>query len=180
MRRHADAPDKRSPAEAIIWPHLEPLGFLCQYRTRGYILDFYNPQLRLAIEIDGARWHDSRKAYDLRRDERFADTNIVTIRVPARTVFQHTNYLAQRVAWICQQRKHHLCGQRVWDRSRNVRSGETRIGADKNDTGLAPNLMRQYLKASIEASDRVREFQRTWVSPFDTSTRGRIEVIDPA
>lgn len=64
-----------TPAEAVLWTHLQSrqLGgrkFRRQHSIGRYIVDFYCPELKLAIELDGAA-HDSARADagDQMRDE---------------------------------------------------------------------------------------------------------------
>jgi very-short-patch-repair endonuclease len=54
--------------------------------TAGYELDFYWPDTRLAIEIDGGAFHRTRQAFheDRRRDRRLAGLGIQVARVPWR------------------------------------------------------------------------------------------------
>ncbi len=63
--------------------------FRRQYSIGPFIVDFYCPQLRLAIEIDGDS-HDSEEAknYDRRRTEFFSLYNIRVIRFTDREVIQ--------------------------------------------------------------------------------------------
>jgi very-short-patch-repair endonuclease len=50
----------------------------------GYELDFYWPDTRLAIEVDGGAFHGTRRAFheDRRRDRRLAGLGIQVARVP--------------------------------------------------------------------------------------------------
>jgi very-short-patch-repair endonuclease len=74
-----------TPTENLLWIHLRnnKLGvkFKRQYSIGGYILDFYCPQVKLAIEIDG-RIHDSSEAqeYDKARDSYFAGQDFKILR----------------------------------------------------------------------------------------------------
>ena len=58
-------------AENILWLSLrkhqiEGIRFLRQYSVEKYILDFYSPRLRLAIEVDGSS-HIGNEEYDSKR-----------------------------------------------------------------------------------------------------------------
>lgn len=60
-------------AEKIMWNNLRNRKFLNlkfkrQYITLGYIIDFYCPELKLAIEIDGLI-HNKQKKQDMRREK---------------------------------------------------------------------------------------------------------------
>jgi very-short-patch-repair endonuclease len=64
-----------SKSEAIVWSHLSRrqmhgYKFRRQYSVDQYVLDFYCPQLKLAIEIDGeSHFHGSAEEYDKHRQE---------------------------------------------------------------------------------------------------------------
>jgi len=55
------------------------LKFYRQYSAGPYILDFYCPQIRLAIELDGEQ-HKENKIYDSERENFLKDKNITVIR----------------------------------------------------------------------------------------------------
>jgi len=66
MRRRA------TPAEEKLWAHLrghrlQGFGFRRQHALYWFVADFYCPEARLIIELDGAA-HDSRKEQDGWRD----------------------------------------------------------------------------------------------------------------
>lgn len=74
-------------AEKIIWEHVRNrrlLGykFRRQYSVDQYIIDFYCPELKLAIEVDGS-FHDSeeQKSYDKIRQQRIENYGIKFIRI---------------------------------------------------------------------------------------------------
>ena len=57
-----------TPAEAILWRMLKGkqiagLKFRCQHSVGPYVLDFYCPQIKLAIELDG-EVHNRQQDYD--------------------------------------------------------------------------------------------------------------------
>jgi len=48
----------------------------------GYIVDFYCAELRLALELDGARhWEPSQMAWDARRDAALARHKVEVVRI---------------------------------------------------------------------------------------------------
>lgn len=64
-----------TPEEKILWERIrgkkiDGIRFRRQYSVCGFILDFYSPELRLAIEVDGG-YHlkESQKAYDVARQK---------------------------------------------------------------------------------------------------------------
>jgi very-short-patch-repair endonuclease len=77
-------------AEAKLWPLLEPLGFHRQVIACGktkngkewsYILDFFNSDHMLVVEVDGG-YHKKQKGRDRRRDRRLAGEGFKTLRIP--------------------------------------------------------------------------------------------------
>lgn len=72
--------------ERIMWIHLrrKQLGvrFLRQYSVDHYVIDFYCPELKLAIELDGSV-HDKpdQKEYDAYRQEYLEKYDITFLRV---------------------------------------------------------------------------------------------------
>ncbi len=81
-------------AEAVLWTHLKnkQLGgrrFRRQYSVGNYILDFYCPSERLAVELDGAHHETSygRQA-DQTRDEYLLELGIKVLRFENRLVFE--------------------------------------------------------------------------------------------
>jgi very-short-patch-repair endonuclease len=78
--------------EVLLWQALRGgqvggLRFRRQHPIGSYVLDFYCPALRLAVEIDGAA-HDipAQASHDLRRDAWLAAQGIRVLRVPAADV----------------------------------------------------------------------------------------------
>ena len=73
--------------EKLIWQYLrrkQVLGvrFLRQYSVDYFVLDFYAPKIKLAIEIDGFSHFESKEAveYDKRRQEQIENYGISFIR----------------------------------------------------------------------------------------------------
>ena len=73
-------------AEACLWEILRAkrfngYKFRRQHPMKDYILDFYCPELKLAIEIDGQIHKDEQQAkYDLERTNTLQEAGIFTIR----------------------------------------------------------------------------------------------------
>src|SRR5271154_1818722 len=72
-------------AEAILWQGLRRrfvggLRFRRQHVIAGYIVDFYCPSLRLAIEVDGGV-HEARRERDSRRTAHLARIGTTILRV---------------------------------------------------------------------------------------------------
>lgn len=79
------------PAEAILWQHLKHrrlagCKFRRQYSIGRYVVDFYCPEKRLVIEVDGPShfMSDAVREYDTQRQEYIESHGM--------TVFRCTNY----------------------------------------------------------------------------------------
>jgi len=88
-------------AEAIVWELLRGrkfggLKFRRQHVIRGFIVDFYCPELRLAVEIDG-EVHMLQRAADVRRDEILGTLGIRTIRIPNNEVLKDPARAPERI-----------------------------------------------------------------------------------
>jgi very-short-patch-repair endonuclease len=72
--------------EIILWNRLrgrQVLGikFLRQKPFGNYILDFYAPQIKIAIELDGSQhYEEANSNYDYQRDSSLARNGIATLR----------------------------------------------------------------------------------------------------
>lgn len=84
--RRKELRNNQTEVEKIIWNHLKNkrtggLKFIRQYSVGPYILDFYCPKLRLAIELDGSQ-HREKDAifYDQDRNKYLESVNIKTLR----------------------------------------------------------------------------------------------------
>ena len=73
-------------AEIILWSHimtkqLNDLKFRRQYGVGPYVVDFYCPKLRFAIEVDGdSHFNDKAEKYDKRRQEYIENKGIKIFR----------------------------------------------------------------------------------------------------
>ncbi len=73
-----------TPAEAILWKALqnrqiEGFRFRRQHPIGRFILDFYCPQLKLVIEVDGDV-HNERQEYDQSRDKKIQEFGCYVLR----------------------------------------------------------------------------------------------------
>ena len=72
-----------TPAERALWPYLRArqlgLRITRQALILGYIVDFWCPNKRLAIEIDGAS-HNGRDQYDAKRTKALNEHGITVMR----------------------------------------------------------------------------------------------------
>lgn len=83
-------------SEQILWERLEQMGFRHSVPMFGYILDFYHPVARIAIEVDGAV-HRKRKLKDRRRDRVLYKHGIRTHRFWAVRVYENADEVAMHV-----------------------------------------------------------------------------------
>jgi len=69
----------QTPKELIFWAHVKDrrfhgYKFRRQYSVGNYIADFYCPELRLVVEIDGGQHYEEKNLeYDLQRTKYFED-----------------------------------------------------------------------------------------------------------
>ncbi|NET17144.1 MAG: endonuclease domain-containing protein [Okeania sp. SIO1H6] len=73
-----------TPAEARLWSalrnkQLEGLRFRCQHPVGNFILDFYCPSCKLAVEVDG-EIHASQTEYDNARTSKLAEYGCKVLR----------------------------------------------------------------------------------------------------
>ncbi len=92
-----------TPAEAKLWTllkqsQLDGRKFRRQHSVGYYILDFYCPSERLAVELDGAV-HDSESAqeYDRERDMFLGYYRIKVLRFENKLVFQQTEAVLMEI-----------------------------------------------------------------------------------
>jgi very-short-patch-repair endonuclease len=84
-----------TPAEASLWKSLQRSQvngkkFRRQHSVGPYILDFYCPECRLAVELDGqGHFNSMTSEYDYRRDEYLKNLNIRVLRFENRLVFEN-------------------------------------------------------------------------------------------
>jgi very-short-patch-repair endonuclease len=82
-------------AEALVWARLrdrqvEGLKFRRQYSVGAFVLDFYCPELKLAVEIDGlSHRRDGAPEYDADRQLFLEGTGISVVRVTNERVYQN-------------------------------------------------------------------------------------------
>lgn len=91
-----------TPAEAILWKILKgrQIGgakFRRQHSVGPYVLDFYCPELKLAIELDG-EIHGRREAEDERRTRYLRKVKgIEVLRFENRTVFEEMERICREI-----------------------------------------------------------------------------------
>ncbi|MFH1598317.1 MAG: DUF559 domain-containing protein [Patescibacteria group bacterium] len=91
------------PAEHILWLHLrnkqlEGFKFRRQYSISKYVVDFYCPKARLAIEIDGpTHLSDQARIYDKERQQFIESFGIRFLRVNNLDVYKNMEGVIERI-----------------------------------------------------------------------------------
>ncbi len=77
--------------------------FRRQYPAGPYVLDFYCPKVRLAVEIDGP-YHELHRRRDEARDKHLNELGISVLRVPADLAYWSTDSALDLIVSACQER----------------------------------------------------------------------------
>jgi very-short-patch-repair endonuclease len=94
---------KPTDAEAKLWSvlrfrQLDGHRFRRQRPVAGYIVDFYCPSRRLAIELDGGQHADEAQAeYDRIRTERLNEAGIRVVRYSDHDVLRDTDWVVEEI-----------------------------------------------------------------------------------
>jgi very-short-patch-repair endonuclease len=97
-----------TPPEATLWnllrTHPADLKFRRQHPAGPYVLDFYCPSAKLAIEIDGiAHGMGDNPTRDERRDEWLRDSGFRVLRIPAGEVKSNAGGVLQHILDACSE-----------------------------------------------------------------------------
>ena len=90
-------------AEATLWKGLKGSKlagkkFRRQHSVGNYVVDFYCPECKLAVEVDGERHFNSLSSeYDLRRTEFLRRFDIEVLRFENRAVFEHSEGVLEAI-----------------------------------------------------------------------------------
>lgn len=93
-----------TPAEAELWKqlkggNLEGREFRRQHSVSNYILDFYCPSERLAIELDGhVHQHIVAEQVDMERDKALQELGIKVMRFENKGIFQQLDAVLQEIS----------------------------------------------------------------------------------
>lgn len=93
----------QTEAERVLWKYLrnqqlDGMRFLRQYGVGPYILDFYCPQARLAVELDGGQHaEDQQQIYDDIRTKFLREQNIRVIRFWNNDVMKNIEGVVERI-----------------------------------------------------------------------------------
>ncbi|HEX4848748.1 MAG TPA: endonuclease domain-containing protein [Novosphingobium sp.] len=109
VKRARKLRSEMSLPEGLLWRELRkrPGGFKFrrQHPAGTYVLDFYCPAVRLAIEVDGFA-HDSIRAAraDATRSHFLRSQHIATTRIPATAILEDLSAVVVRLIEICDTR----------------------------------------------------------------------------
>ena len=98
LRSHA------TPAEAVLWKMLkgrnaDGMKFRRQQGIGPYVLDFYCPELRLCVELDGSS-HDYKYEYDEQRTEFLQKQGIRVLRFRNEQVWQGIDSVVDEIVRV--------------------------------------------------------------------------------
>ena len=98
LRSHA------TPAEAVLWKMLkgrnaDGMKFRRQQGIGPYVLDFYCPELRLCVELDGSS-HDYKYEYDEQRTEFLQNQGIRVLRFSNEQVWQGLDSVVDEIVRV--------------------------------------------------------------------------------
>ncbi len=98
LRRQATGPEQRLWS-ALQGKQLAGLRFRCQHPIEPYIVDFYCPAARLAIELDGVS-HDDRARYDRQRTRWLQQQGIHVLRFTNEDVLTNLDGVLECIARV--------------------------------------------------------------------------------
>jgi len=90
-------------AEDLVWRYLrnrQLLGykFKRQYSVDHFVIDFYCPELKLAVELDGASHNNPEQIeYDIKRQKYLEEFNIKFVRIKDEDLFGNTNQAFMKI-----------------------------------------------------------------------------------
>jgi very-short-patch-repair endonuclease len=97
------------PAERLIWERLrrrqvEGCKFRRQYGIGPFVVDFYVPELKLAVEIDGSsHWGAEAQAYDARRQAFLESVGTRVIRFTNQQVYGELDGVVESIASVVRE-----------------------------------------------------------------------------
>lgn len=105
--------DEMPLAERILWKHLrsEALGvkFRRQVSVGVYVVDFYCPRLRLALELDGeSHAGEDARAYDAVRQSAIEALGIMFLRFSNEEIYRNTSGVVETIAHAVTRRSEAL------------------------------------------------------------------------
>ncbi|MCP5064141.1 MAG: endonuclease domain-containing protein [Ignavibacteriae bacterium] len=104
--------NKPTHTEKILWfslrkKQIHSVRFLRQYSINHFVLDFYSPKIKLAIEVDGSS-HVGNEDYDLARQKYIESFGIKVIRFTDEQVSGNVNNVIEEIKKIVAERVEHI------------------------------------------------------------------------
>lgn len=99
--------DTYVPAEVVLWARLKRrrffgLKFRRQYGIGNFVLDYYCPEKRLAVELDGdSHYVAGAQEYDQRRTLFMTNHNIQVVRFSNQEIRYALDQVLERLATVC-------------------------------------------------------------------------------
>ncbi len=92
---------EQTKAEKIVWEQIRNrkfrgLKFRRQHVIEGFVLDFYCPEVRLGIEVDGGV-HLKRKDYDELRQEAIESEGITIVRITNKELLNRKRSILEKL-----------------------------------------------------------------------------------
>jgi very-short-patch-repair endonuclease len=97
-------------AEVLLWiqmknRQLQGHRVLRQFSVGRYVLDFYIPKLKLAIEVDGAtHLTDEQRKYDRKRQKEVENLGIHFLRFTNPEIYQDMDNVLEKIRKKCEER----------------------------------------------------------------------------
>jgi very-short-patch-repair endonuclease len=105
LRKSASLPER------VLWSYLKDkqLGpkFRRQQPIGDYCVDFFCPELKLIIEVDGAN-HDFKLEYDNRRNTYFQSKGYKVVRLEAKSILKDLNTVLEFLVVVIEERRTEL------------------------------------------------------------------------
>lgn len=87
-------------SERLLWEHIRRNALGVKFRRQavmfGWIADFWCPERKLVVELDGS-FHQGRAAKDAARDRAMLRSGVRTLRIPSRMVFEDIDEVVRRI-----------------------------------------------------------------------------------
>jgi very-short-patch-repair endonuclease len=100
--RRQDLRGEMPRAEVILWSSLQRR----QHSVGSYVIDFYAPEVTLAIELDGdSHAWPGRVEHDAERDRILQSVGIHVVRIPNEEVFQNLEGVMECLARVIDERR---------------------------------------------------------------------------
>ena len=107
--RHNRRQRNATRQEGVLWhTYLKncPINFARQFRVGDYILDFYAPSVKLAIEIDGSQhYEEDNEQYEKNRTEYLTKLGITILRFTNFDIDRHLKRTVEQIEYVLTQLK---------------------------------------------------------------------------